>query len=63
MGEAKQRGSFDQRQAIAVERDRKAREQRKANQAEKPIRRVTGLAVLACLASFWPGRPIKREDW
>lgn len=63
MGQAKQRGSFDQRQARAVERDRKAQERRKANQAEKPLWRGKGLAVLACLASFWPGRPIKREDW
>lgn len=50
MGQAKNRGSFEQRQSRAIERDQKAQEQRNANLAEKPIRSVKGLAVLACLA-------------
>ena len=63
MGQAKNRGSFEQRQASAVERDREAKEQRIANQAEKPMRTVKGLAVLALMAQVWPGKSLSRENW
>lgn len=63
MGQAKNRGSFAQRQASAVDRDRKAQEQRIANQADKPMRTVKGLAVLALMAQVWPGKSLSREDW
>ena len=63
MEHAKNRGAQDQRQASDIERNQKAKEQRIANQAEKPMRTVKGLAVLALMAQVWPGKSLSREDW
>ena len=41
MGQAKQRGSFDQRQALAVERDKEIAKLRAAYEATRPKQRVS----------------------
>ena len=41
MGQAKQRGSFEQRQALAVERDNEIAKLRAAHERTKPTRKVS----------------------
>jgi hypothetical protein len=54
MGQAKQRGSFDQRQALAVEHDKEIAKLRAAYEATRPKQRVsvTTTAMLSLLASL-----------
>ena len=54
MGQAKQRGSFEQRQALAVDRDKEIAKLRTAYEATMPKQRVsvTTTAMLGFLASL-----------
>jgi len=52
MGQAKQRGSFEQRQALAVERDNEIAKLRAAHERAKPTRKVsvTSTAIMGLIA-------------
>ena len=56
MGEAKMRGTFEQRQAAAVKKDRERAKVREENRPKPLQRKMTALAVAATmgLGSFFP---------
>ncbi len=59
MGAAKRRGTFEQRQSLAIERDREAKEKRLAEQAGAERRR---LARQAEPTHDSRGRPLSSRD-
>jgi len=49
MGQAKQRGTFDQRKAVAIERNREIAKLRAAHESTRPLSAKTSVTMTAIL--------------